>query len=80
MAQPQARVNLIETGNKVVRTSCQMLPEIGREPTPEELGRSWRCHSINEGSVRKASGRVRIMAQLIEAEGGAHLCRSAQTY
>ncbi len=29
--------NLIETINKLVRTSHQMLPEIGREPTPEEL-------------------------------------------
>jgi hypothetical protein len=28
---------LIETVNKVVRTSQQMLPEIGRNPTPEEL-------------------------------------------
>ena len=28
---------IIETVNKVVRTSQQMLPEIGREPTPEEL-------------------------------------------
>ena len=27
----------IETINKVVRTSRQMLLEIGREPTPEEL-------------------------------------------
>ena len=29
--------NIIDTVNKVVRTSRQMLPEIGREPTPEEL-------------------------------------------
>jgi DNA-directed RNA polymerase sigma subunit (sigma70/sigma32) len=29
--------HLIETINKLVRTSRQMLPEIGREPTPEEL-------------------------------------------
>ena len=29
--------HVIETVNKVVRTSRQMLPEIGREPTPEEL-------------------------------------------
>jgi DNA-directed RNA polymerase sigma subunit (sigma70/sigma32) len=29
--------NIIGTVNKVVRTSRQMLPEIGREPTPEEL-------------------------------------------
>ena len=28
---------VIETVNNVVRTSRQMLPEIGREPTPEEL-------------------------------------------
>jgi RNA polymerase primary sigma factor len=28
---------LIETINKLVRTSRQMLTEIGREPTPEEL-------------------------------------------
>ena len=45
MAQPEepgdraVRVpaRIIETVNKVVRTSRQMLPEIGREPTPEEL-------------------------------------------
>jgi RNA polymerase primary sigma factor len=45
MAQPEdpgdrtARVpvNIIDTVNKVVRTSRQMLPEPGREPTPEEL-------------------------------------------
>jgi len=29
--------NIIDTVNKVVRTSRQMLPEIGREPTPEEF-------------------------------------------
>ena len=29
--------HVIETVNTVVRTSRQMLPEIGREPTPEEL-------------------------------------------
>ena len=34
MAVPE---NLIDTINKVVRTSQQMLPEIGREPTPAEL-------------------------------------------
>ena len=45
MAQPEEpdertiRVppRIIETVNKVVRTSQQMLLEIGREPTPEEL-------------------------------------------
>jgi RNA polymerase primary sigma factor len=45
MAQPQepsgrtirGPARIIETVNKVVRTAQQMLPEIGREPTPEEL-------------------------------------------
>ena len=45
MAQPEepsdralrVPARMIETVNKVVRTSRQMLPEIGREPTPEEL-------------------------------------------
>ncbi|WP_296745914.1 RNA polymerase sigma factor RpoD [Mesorhizobium sp.] len=31
------QVHMIETINKIVRTSRQMLHEIGREPTPEEL-------------------------------------------
>ena len=30
-------VHMIETINKIVDTSRQMLREIGREPTPEEL-------------------------------------------
>ena len=30
-------VHMIETINKIVRTSRQMMHEIGREPTPEEL-------------------------------------------
>jgi hypothetical protein len=45
MAQPEEAgeralrgpARIIETVNKVVRTSQQMLPEIGRQPTPEEL-------------------------------------------
>jgi hypothetical protein len=45
MAQPEepgeralrGPARIIETVNKVVRTSQQMLPEIGRQPTPEEL-------------------------------------------
>ena len=32
-------VHMIETINKLVRTSRQMLHEIGREPTPEELAK-----------------------------------------
>ena len=32
-------VHMIETINKIVRTSRQMLNEIGREPTPEEIAK-----------------------------------------
>lgn len=45
MAQPEgsgyrttrAPATVIETVNRVVRTSRQMVPEIGHEPSPEEL-------------------------------------------
>jgi hypothetical protein len=50
MAQPQARANLIETVNKVVRTSCQMLPEIGREPTAEAPNCSNRARASGMGT------------------------------
>jgi RNA polymerase primary sigma factor len=33
----EAPVNIIDTVNKVVRTSRRMFTELGREPTPEEL-------------------------------------------
>jgi RNA polymerase primary sigma factor len=33
----QAPVNVIDTVNKVVRTSRQMFTQLGREPAPEEL-------------------------------------------
>jgi RNA polymerase primary sigma factor len=43
-------VHMIETINKIVRTSRQMIHEIGREPTPEELAE--RLHMPVE-KVRK---------------------------
>ena len=43
-------VHMIETINKIVRTSRQMMHEIGREPTPEELAQ--RLHMPLE-KVRK---------------------------
>ena len=41
-------VHMIETINKIVRTSRQMLNEIGREPTPGGIGREAR-HAAREG-------------------------------
>jgi len=43
-------VHMIETINKLVRTSRQMLHEIGREPTPEELAEKL---SMPQEKVRK---------------------------
>ncbi len=36
-------VHMIETINKLNRISRQMLQEMGREPTPEELANAWKC-------------------------------------
>ncbi len=36
-------VHMIETINKLVRTSRQMLHEIGREPTPKSWPSVWPC-------------------------------------
>ncbi len=43
-------VHMIETINKIVRTSRQMLHEIGREPTPEELSEKL---AMQQDKVRK---------------------------
>jgi TolB-like protein len=39
----------------------------------QQIGRELGVRYVLEGSVRKSGTRVRIVAQLIEAEGGAHL-------
>ena len=57
-------VHMIETINKIVRTSRQMLHEIGREPTPEEL-------------CRKAPDAARQGPQGPEDRQGADLPRDA---
>ena len=45
----------------------------GQSPKVQEVGRELGVQYVVEGSVRKASNRVRITAQLIEAESGNHL-------
>ena len=58
-------VHMIETINKIVRTSRQMLNEIGREPTPEELAEKLGM-PLGEGS------------QSSEDRQGAALARNAR--
>jgi adenylate cyclase len=45
----------------------------GQAIDPKQVGRELGVRYILEGSVRKAGGRVRITAQLIDAIAGAHL-------
>jgi adenylate cyclase len=45
----------------------------GRALDVKQVGRELGVRYVLEGSVRKAGGRVRIAAQLIEAETGTHL-------
>ena len=45
----------------------------GRAVDVKQVGRELGVRYVLEGSVRKAGGRVRITAQLIDAAGGAHL-------
>jgi TolB-like protein/class 3 adenylate cyclase len=45
----------------------------GQSPDVKRVGRELGVRYVLEGSVRKAGGRVRITAQLIDAQSGAHL-------
>jgi adenylate cyclase len=45
----------------------------GRAVTAQEIGRALNVRYILEGSVRKSGGRVRVNAQLIDADRGHHL-------
>jgi TolB-like protein len=45
----------------------------GKSPDIRQVGRELGVRYVLEGSVRKAGARVRITAQLIEAQTGAHL-------
>jgi TolB-like protein/tetratricopeptide (TPR) repeat protein len=45
----------------------------GQSPDVKQVGRELSVRYVLEGSVRKSGNRVRITAQLIDAETGAHL-------
>jgi TolB-like protein len=45
----------------------------GQSPDVKQVGRELGVRYVLEGSVRKGGGRVRITAQLIEAETNTHL-------
>jgi TolB-like protein len=45
----------------------------GTSPNIRQVGRELGVRYVLEGGVRKAAGRIRITAQLIEAESGSHV-------
>ena len=45
----------------------------GKSPDVRQIGRDLGVRYVLEGSVRKAAGRVRITAQLVEAESSRHI-------
>src|SRR5215471_808930 len=45
----------------------------GQSPALRQVGRELAVRYVLEGSARKSGNRVRITAQLIDAETGAHL-------
>jgi len=59
-------------GLKVIPRS-DVLPFRNKEVNIRQLGQTLRVNYILEGSVRKAGGRIRITAQLIDVKGGFQL-------
>jgi len=55
-------VHMIETINKVIRTSRRLVQEYGREPTPEEISESMRI------DVEKVRGILKIAQEAISLE------------
>jgi RNA polymerase primary sigma factor len=66
-------VHMIETINKIVRTSRQMLGEIGREPTPEELGEKLRMPLEKVRKTLKIAKDPLSLETPVGGEADAHL-------
>ena len=66
-------VHMIETINKIVRTSRQMLGEIGREPTPEELAKKLHMPLEKVRKTLKIAKEPLSLETPIGEEGDCHL-------
>ena len=71
-----AQLSKIRALKVISRTS--VMPFKKREQSLREIGAALQVGTLLEGSVRRAGGRVRIVAQLIDAETDRHLW--AETY
>ena len=72
-------VHMIETINKLVRTSRQMLHEIGREPTPEELAERLAMPLEKVRKVLKIAKEPISLETPIGDEEDSHLAISSRT-
>ncbi len=72
-------VHMIETINKIVRTSRQMLHEIGREPTPEELAEKLQMPLEKVRKVLKIAKEPISLETPIGDEEDSHLAISSRT-
>jgi RNA polymerase primary sigma factor len=66
-------VHMIETVNKIIRTSRQMLTEIGREPTPEELAEKLHMPLEKVRKTLKIAKEPISLETPIGDEGDSHL-------
>ncbi len=66
-------VHMIETINKIVRTSRQMLNEMGREPTPEELSEKLHMPLEKVRKTLKIAKEPLSIETPIGEEGDSHL-------
>jgi serine/threonine-protein kinase len=71
-----ARLSKIRSLKVISRTSVMQFKK--REQSLREIGATLQVATLLEGSVRRAGDRVRIVAQLIDAEADQHLW--AETY
>ena len=62
-------VHIIETINKIVRTGRQLLNEIGREPTPEDLAKKLGTTIAALDRSRRRCGQGHLFARIAEAVG-----------
>jgi serine/threonine protein kinase len=57
----------------ISRASVQGYRNPATRPLPREIGQALHVHYLLNGSIRREEGRIRITAQLVEAENGRQL-------
>ena len=66
-------VHMVETINKLLRTSRRLLQELGREPTPDEIGREMEIPPEKVREIMKVSQEPVSLETPIGAEDDSHL-------